>query len=67
MLFLLKYKDMEWSGNVIRYGIGFFWHCAILFGTVRFLDFLNIFFEFLTQPRPPLEITLLLDNYSAAV
>ena len=36
---------MEWSGNVLRYGIGYFRRCAKIFGTVRI--FRNFF-----PPRP---------------
>ena len=32
------YKDMEWPGNVLRSRIGYFWHCATFFGTVRFIQ-----------------------------
>ena len=30
------YKDIEWSRNVVSYGIGYFRYCATIFGTVRF-------------------------------
>ena len=26
---------MEWSGNVLEYGKGYFWQCAKIFGTMR--------------------------------
>ena len=35
-MFLVVYKDMEWSRKVLSYEIGNFRHCATIFGTVRY-------------------------------
>ena len=48
----LRYKHMELSRNVFRYGIGYFWHSATLFSTVSL-------FCFFGQPAPAP------DNYPA--
>ena len=48
-MFLIMYKDMKWSRNVLGYGIGYFQHCLKNFGTVTL--FREIFFSFFQGPR----------------
>ena len=53
---------MEWSRNVVRYGIGYFRLCAKIFGTVRL--FREKFFEFFSR-APARIITTARTNYDA--
>ena len=51
IVFLVMYKDMEWSRKVLRFGIWEFWPCVTIFCTVRFFR-KKKFLEFLAHPLP---------------
>ena len=52
LMHVLRYgvKVLRYVMHVLGYGIGCFWHCATIFGTVRF--FLKKFQKFLGAHRP---------------
>ena len=55
---------MEWSRNVSRYEIGYFRHCAKIFGTVRLFRKKNLNRFFLAGPPVRIIITAR-NNYDA--
>ena len=65
IVFLVIYEDMEWSLNALKDGIGYFRHCATIFGSVRF--FQNFFLRFFGPPLPARIIIPPPDKISTAV